>query len=538
MAIKALSRNDPSLVYLPTSWSNKGRKEQLDRLAAESLSNALNVAVADTGTNFQIFDALRPIEEQKEIFFDRYERTNWSKKRNSSDRVYNGSIWRKVKGANAAAPGWSNHGPGLAIDIHPGPIQEWFKTKGAAWGWSWAEGRANGEDWHFTFTLTNRYASRGMLDHAAVQKVVGAEVDGKIGTGTVEKIRAWQKAHGLTADGIVGPATKRAMGLGKGEAPARPSQVIPPSSAGGFTYTYTREAWDTQALAEDLHAYDMAVQGIYIHWPGADTKFHGMTAEQTARVLREYRRQHQDVNGWRDIGYGAAVDWAGRTYQLRGLDMEVGSNGGDVSNSSAGSILYLCGTGEKPTPEMLAAGNGLLAQYGDRYGQGFIRGHRESPDASTSCPGDVIMSLIGTGHIHWSGADIVIDGEAILDSGAGHVVEDGRLGRDTVSEMQRRLGVKADGRAAEKTWKALQVEVDAPYKDGQISRQSYRAEELGNGVVDRKSAWEFTGRKSKGSQTVENLQSLAGAKADGTWFEGTTLALQKAMNRDKNFLRR
>lgn len=218
--------------------------------------------------------------------------------------------------------------------------------------------------------------------------------------------------------------------------------------------------------------------------------------------------------------------------------MEVGSNGGDVSNSSAGSILYLCGTSEKPTPEMLAAGNGLLAQYGDRYGHGFIRGHRESPDASTSCPGDVIMSLIGTGHIHWSGADIVTDGEAILDSGAGYVVEDGRLGRDTVSEMQRRLGVKADGRAAEKTWKALQIEVGAPYKDGQISRQSYRAEELGNGVVDRKSAWEFTGRKSKGSQTVEKLQSLAGAKADGTWFEGTTLALQKAMNRDKNFLRR
>src|SRR5699024_7397875 len=274
------------------------------------------------------------------------------------------------------------------------------------------------------------------------------------------------------------------------------------------------------------------------HWPGADTKFHGMTAEQTARVLREYRRQHQDVNGWRDIGYGAAVDWAGRTYQLRGLDMEVGSNGGDVSNSSAGSILYLCGTGEKPTPEMIAGGNGLLAQYGDRYGQGFIRGHRESPDASTSCPGDVLMSLIGTRAIHWSGADVAGDGEAILDSGKGHVVEDGRLGTDSVGEMQTRLGVAADGRAGEDTWEALQVEVDAPYKDGQISRQSHKAKALGNGIVDRKTAWEYTGPNSKGSQTIERLQKRVGVKTDGVWFEKTTLALQKAMNRDKNFLRR
>ena len=535
MVIKALSRTDPSLVYLPESWSNRGRKEQLDRLAAESLSNALNVAVADTGTNFQIFDALRPIEEQKEIFFDRYERTNWSKKRNSSDRVYEGSIWRKVKGANAAAPGSSTHGPGLAIDIHPGPIQEWFKTKGAAWGWSWEEGRENGEDWHFTFTLTNQYASRGMLDHGAVQKVVGAEVDSKIGTDTVEKIRVWQREHGLTADGIVGPVTKSAMGLG--EEVLQPTQVIPPSSAGGFTYTYTREAWDTQGIADGVHAYDMAVQGIYIHWPGAATKFHGMTAEQTAAVLREYRRDHTVGKGWRDIGYGAAVDWAGRTYQLRGLDMEVGSNGGDVSNSSAGSILYLCGTGEKPTPEMIAAGNGLLAQYGDRYGQGFIRGHRESPDASTTCPGDVLMSLIGTRQIRWSGAGIVVDGEAILDSGRDHVVVDGRFGYDTGSELQRRLGVKVDGRAAEDTWTALQRKLNAPHKDGQISRQSYRAKELGNGVVDRKSAWEYTGRGSKGSQTVKLLQKAVGVKADGIWFEGTTKALQRKMNADPNFLR-
>lgn len=218
MALLTLSRGDSRLVDLPTIWSVKNRHEQLQRSAAESFSNLIAIAVADSNTNFQLYDALRPIEEQKEIFFDRYRKTNWGSKRNSSDRSYQGAIWRKVKGANAASPGYSNHGSGLAIDLHPGPIQEVFKSKGPEWGWSWEEGRENGESWHFVFVGGNKYANRGWLDHAAVQKAVGASVDGKIGTGTVAKIKEWQKAHGLEADGVVGPGTKKAM-LGKDETP-------------------------------------------------------------------------------------------------------------------------------------------------------------------------------------------------------------------------------------------------------------------------------------------------------------------------------
>src|SRR5699024_3199683 len=71
-----------------------------------------------------------------------------------------------------------------------------------------------------------------------------------------------------------------------------------------------------------------------------------------------------------------------------------------------------------------------------------------------------------------------------------------------------------------------------------ISRQSHKAESLGNGVVDRETAWEYTGPNSEGSQTVERLQKRVGVKPDGVWFEKTTRGLQKAMNRDKNDLRR
>ena len=113
---------------------------------------------------------------------------------------------------------------------------------------------------------------------------------------------------------------------------------------------------------------------------------------------------------------------------------------------------------------------------------------------------------------------------------SGKLVEDGRLGTATVKALQKRLGVAQDGRAGEGTWKALQRLLGTP-QDGAVSHQSYRATELGNGVVPR--VWRFTGRGSKGSKMVVALQKKVGVKADGVWFEGTTKALQKALNSGK-----
>src|SRR5699024_2511620 len=121
----------------------------------------------------------------------------------------------------------SNHEDGRAVDIHPAAIQNWFKRNGRLYGWSWDEGRRVGENWHFRYVPSlDQMKHEGPLDHAAVQRVVGATVDGKIGTGTVAKIKSWQKAHGLTADGKVGAGAKRAMGLA-GEGDAAPAPVIP-----------------------------------------------------------------------------------------------------------------------------------------------------------------------------------------------------------------------------------------------------------------------------------------------------------------------
>ena len=112
---------------------------------------------------------------------------------------------------------------------------------------------------------------------------------------------------------------------------------------------------------------------------------------------------------------------------------------------------------------------------------------------------------------------------------------DGRLGKETVKALQTYLNrvvkqarLKVDGRMGEATVKALQQWLGAPYKDGIISRQSYAAKSLGNGVVP--AVWKHTGKGSKGSQTVKLLQKRVGVPQDGIWYEGTTKALQTFLN--------
>lgn len=114
---------------------------------------------------------------------------------------------------------------------------------------------------------------------------------------------------------------------------------------------------------------------------------------------------------------------------------------------------------------------------------------------------------------------------------SGKLVEDGRLGTATSKALQKILGVKRDGRLGPDTYKALQKHLGGNVIDGLIENQSYKPTELGNGVGPH--GWQFTGRGSKGSATVRRLQRHVGVKADGIWYQGTTKALQKAINSGK-----
>ena len=280
---------------MPTAWSNKKKTERLRRDAYESLTRMLNRAVADTGVNFSIWSALRTHADQVKLFKENYTRVSRGRKY-STDRGYAGSIWaRKPGGVSVASPDLgSNHQDGLAVDIHPAAIQAWIQKNGLLYGWSWDEGRRVGEAWHFRYIPSrDQMKHEGPLDHAAVQKVVGAEVDGKIGTGTIALIKAWQKKHGLTADGKVGAKTKQKMGLaGKGDAAPAPSAPAGGTSAPkpDTTQNVTAPAITIEVPGDSPNAnqerFGQDVKTITFHWWGEPE---GQTHDGTVDYLLKDR---------------------------------------------------------------------------------------------------------------------------------------------------------------------------------------------------------------------------------------------------------
>ncbi|MEU2418606.1 peptidoglycan-binding protein [Brachybacterium paraconglomeratum] len=253
----------PTLKALPASWGSRGQVEKLTPAAAASLSRVMMRAVAETNSVFNLNDGYRSYQEQVNLFTASYRNRGTRSKKASTDRMFGGTAWRWLGGVKVASPDLygtgtgAMHTKGLAIDIVPAEIQGYLQSKGLASGWSWEEGKRNREPWHFTYhSSLDQYRDEGWLDHAAVQRVVGAKVDGKIGPDTAAKIRAWQTKNGLEPDGKVGKATKAAMGLaGKGDA----APTVPVTPAGGTS---------APAPQPERTALAAAVDGIF---PWADT---------------------------------------------------------------------------------------------------------------------------------------------------------------------------------------------------------------------------------------------------------------------------
>ena len=209
-----------------------------------------------------------------------------------------------------------------------------------------------------------------------------------------------------------------------------------------------------------------------------------------------------------------------------------GSNRGNLT--SIGLELDPNASMRESTEKTAAA---LIADLRATYGDLPLSPHRRW--TSTQCPGDWDLARL----------DRLARGQKLAPRPApapkpapkpgpaktGKLEVDGRWGKATSSELQRRLGVVVDGRAGVGTWKALQRKLGHPVVDGLIEHQSYKADELGNGIVPK--YWKFSGRGSKGSKTIKRLQAKLGVTADGVVGSGTVTALQRKLNADKNFLR-
>ncbi len=128
---------DTELKEIPKEYTGGGKQ----RLAIEAADAYIRMA-ADAikeGITPVITDSYRTYAVQDRIF-------DWE--------YYNQTGQRRKKGTQntaAAYPGTSNHGLGIAIDASGAAWQKFIRNKGVNYGWSWYEGRAVSEPWHFTY---------------------------------------------------------------------------------------------------------------------------------------------------------------------------------------------------------------------------------------------------------------------------------------------------------------------------------------------------------------------------------------------------
>lgn len=163
-----------------------------------------------------------------------------------------------------------------------------------------------------------------------------------------------------------------------------------------------RSAWGARTAKPGPGNLDPAkVRGVALHWPGMGNRRIGSQAT-VASSLRGWQAFHMDPppngHGWSDIAYQVAVDQGGRAWTLRGLHEQSGANGDATVNHQYGAILLVLGTGEQPTPEMIATVRGVVADFRQLYpGADAIVPHSAIRPDPTDCPGDITRGLIHAG---------------------------------------------------------------------------------------------------------------------------------------------
>jgi len=165
-----------------------------------------------------------------------------------------------------------------------------------------------------------------------------------------------------------------------------------------MTTLLPRSAWTSSPLPTNLTPIDSPA-GIAVHYTGS-TSAYGTLASlaQSASRLEAERRMHvSPPRDWNDIAYNAAVDQAGRVFDLRGASHRSAANGNQLVNAAWGAVTILIGVGDTPTPDAIAGvawwrQHVWLARWPNAT---KVIGHRNL--YSTDCPGDPAYHLVTTG---------------------------------------------------------------------------------------------------------------------------------------------
>lgn len=222
--------------------------------------------------------------------------------------------------------------------------------------------------------MTYKEGSKGAVVKQ-IQKAVGCYPDGIWGRLTTESVKAWQRAHRLTADGIAGPRTLTAMGI---------SAVTPSANTPSVASITSCYAGRTITLKRSRRRIDE----IIVHCTA--------TPEGQPRTVEQIRAEHK-AQGWADIGYHILVTLDGQAHL--GRDMDISGAHADGHNSHSIGVCYVGGVENDPskpykqlrakdtrTQAQKASLLALLVDLRKLYPNARIIGHRDVDTHGKACP--------------------------------------------------------------------------------------------------------------------------------------------------------
>lgn len=212
---------------------------------------------------------------------------------------------------------------------------------------------------------------------ADIQRLVGVEADDQYGPKTSVAVAKWQKANGLDADGIWGPASDRVgfPGVALPDAPTTPGKD---ATYGKKTPTYPGATWAD--ISPNKSVREDKIQFFVIHH-AADPR------DKQTQIDRFMTANDRNVSpNWFIGADGSASEivppddyraWTTGKFDHKAITVETQNTSGDPTWGIS-----------RESHERIAD---IAAWAADRYGLALDRktiiGHREVPGQATACPG-------------------------------------------------------------------------------------------------------------------------------------------------------
>ncbi len=175
---------------------------------------------------------------------------------------------------------------------------------------------------------------------------------------------------------------------------AKSSSPAAPAAAAKSPPILPRTAWGARRTRSNFDRMT-PISRITVHHTA--TRLPGNSARVAADAIKSYQREHQEKEGWADIGYHFLIDPSGRIWEGRPISYQ-GAHAGSPQLNVGNVGIALIGdfTVQQPSAAQKRALTDLLdslcAKY--RVAHGRVYTHQEMLGGGTECPGPALQRVV------------------------------------------------------------------------------------------------------------------------------------------------